>query len=378
MAERFATLLLGACMAIGAATARAQDTAAPDAPPPLVWYQLEVLVFARAPDLAPTTETLMSGDMPRWPAGTVALAPVWPEPVRPSTVQELAMLWNGLGAPPRLRTVTPGLTPEIEDLIDWTEQLERRSTAPEPDWESDLDDLDRLAGDLLDEVDALAPVPVPVPAVTLHSAADPIDPDRLPAGAVLAPTDQASTDQASTEQAPASQAPATVANAAGAIIASPPPPGPPEPKDIPIPIELAFRTVAPDQQLLGDAQNRLERAPGVRLLAHLAWRQPFRPDSPGYPVRVLWRNPVSGQADLIGTVRIELRRYLHAYLDLYWRDPTAEGTTEWVHVVQHRRMRSGELHYIDNPRIGTLIQAEPFQLAQPLAPDGPVVTPPRD
>ena len=36
-----------------------------------------------------------------------------------------------------------------------------------------------------------------------------------------------------------------------------------------------------------------------------------------------------------------------------------------------RRMRSGELHYVDHPRIGALVRITPFALAAPLAADAP-------
>ncbi|HEX5055867.1 MAG TPA: CsiV family protein [Gammaproteobacteria bacterium] len=112
--------------------------------------------------------------------------------------------------------------------------------------------------------------------------------------------------------------------------------------------------------------------------------------------------------ELEGDVKIVLSRYLHVYADLLLlkpvtltlvqperkstgaRDPRASYSVAWVpddtqagafepaidarettqqtlygfNIKAHRRMRSGELHHIDHPLLGILIQAKPVEAAK--------------
>lgn len=75
------------------------------------------------------------------------------------------------------------------------------------------------------------------------------------------------------------------------------------------------------------------------------------------------------QQQLEGTIKITLGRYLHVWTDLVYRQPvsssqysTGDNSYENVRSYRHqdhRRMRSKELHYIDNPHFGILIYALP-------------------
>lgn len=87
---------------------------------------------------------------------------------------------------------------------------------------------------------------------------------------------------------------------------------------------------------------------------------------------------------LVGTVTISRARYLHAALDLIYEEPGNQSDRSpdtgmsanslWtvdtpvtldrptpIRMVQSRRMRSKELHYIDNPRLGALIKITPVE-----------------
>jgi hypothetical protein len=77
------------------------------------------------------------------------------------------------------------------------------------------------------------------------------------------------------------------------------------------------------------------------------------------------------QHQLEGTIKITIGRYLHVWTDLVYRQPVATGnysaeTNSYDNVrsyryQDHRRMRSKELHYIDNPNFGILIYALPVE-----------------
>jgi hypothetical protein len=157
---------------------------------------------------------------------------------------------------------------------------------------------------------------------------------------------------------------------------------------------LAFHRVPEGERFLGTEARRIGRSAGREVLAHLAWRQPFEAEAPAWPVLVLDGDDAAGTPALVGTVGVALRRYLHAEIDLYRAEPLpvdaaperalpgpaeapslpepgpdagleAEAEpprgTGWVHVQQSRRMRSGELHYLDHPRLGVLLRIEPWE-----------------
>lgn len=69
--------------------------------------------------------------------------------------------------------------------------------------------------------------------------------------------------------------------------------------------------------------------------------------------------------ELEGTVGLTLGRYLHVHADLAWldlRDPARPG--QW-RLNERRRMRSGELHHLDNPRFGMLVRIIPMRRDTP-------------
>lgn len=113
-------------------------------------------------------------------------------------------------------------------------------------------------------------------------------------------------------------------------------------------------------------------------LLHLAWRQPAPQDRRTLPV-YLSTGPGSSGAPprLEGTLKLRVGRYLHAELDLLLTrlEPEAAGAVpandtglpqgpayRSYRLRDHRRMRSGELHYIDHPLMGVLLLVKPHAL----------------
>lgn len=147
---------------------------------------------------------------------------------------------------------------------------------------------------------------------------------------------------------------------------------------------------------------RLERSPHFEVLQHLVWRQPGYNRNTASPIHVfggtdlgiqfpermpltsITPNPNRGTTKMAppttrplnqfdGTVKITLERYLHVYTDIIFRHPTVlseeqesdqevEPTISLVdyRVHGHRRMRSRELHYLDHPLLGILVQITPL------------------
>ncbi len=92
---------------------------------------------------------------------------------------------------------------------------------------------------------------------------------------------------------------------------------------------------------------RLRATGGMTPLIHLAWRQPVASDKDAETIRL--RSSSAGKLE--GTVKVSLGRYLHVDLDLL--------LDQRYRLQTHRRMRSGELHYIDHPLMGALVLISP-------------------
>ncbi|RMG32328.1 MAG: hypothetical protein D6720_13605 [Gammaproteobacteria bacterium] len=109
----------------------------------------------------------------------------------------------------------------------------------------------------------------------------------------------------------------------------------------------------PGEGQLGSVAYTLQRH-GAQVLAHLRWKQDF-----SVPGNDQWMH-LEGK-NIAGAVRITKGRFIHVNTDLW---PTA---SEYP-IREHGRLRSGELYYIDHPRIGILVQAERLEEAPQPAP----------
>ena len=149
-----------------------------------------------------------------------------------------------------------------------------------------------------------------------------------------------------------------------------------------------------EQYQLRDRAIQLERSGRYQVLKHLAWKQPVverkdalpiiinagRDYSSAFPERMFRQvefndsNFTTGQDqdnqlhELEGTITIAISRYIHLYTDLVFRMP--QLSTESLSrdqvladfgIKSHRRMRSRELHYVDHPLVGILIEATPIE-----------------
>ena len=164
-----------------------------------------------------------------------------------------------------------------------------------------------------------------------------------------------------------------------------------------------FAELPADEQKLGGAVAQLDKSKRYRVLKHIAWEQPGLsedravsvPISGGtdfrmeFPARMesRWIVDANGQMveipgpeslnEMDGSVRLVLGRYLHIYTDLVYRKPVIveqldEETQEVseqqilfdIPVESHRKMRSRELHYLDHPLLGILIEVTPVETAE--------------
>jgi len=187
----------------------------------------------------------------------------------------------------------------------------------------------------------------------------------------------------------------------------------------------AFRLLDADELHLSADAERIDKAPDLQLLGHFGWRQPGMPQQSALAIRVdqalLDRAnalmpaaaendstkdgmPAANKPLIEGTLRLILSRYLHIEADLLLKEPLDEepmyNDAQQANVLlfnepagapmssgqgqepdlfamaeenaaqapyrvyfmhQSRRMRSGELHYLDHPVFGMAIKVTPYQ-----------------
>jgi len=116
---------------------------------------------------------------------------------------------------------------------------------------------------------------------------------------------------------------------------------------------------------LRDTASRMRSSGAYQILLHTAWRQPGMPNNSARAVYLPLDQAPPGPAGedarvpagLSGHIRLVREQFLHFDVDLRFAEP---GTERVVVMQERRRMRSGELHYFDNPRLGVLVIATPL------------------
>ena len=106
-------------------------------------------------------------------------------------------------------------------------------------------------------------------------------------------------------------------------------------------------------------------------LIHLAWRQPVLSRGAAHPVSLRSdKRSRTNTPQLQGVMKVSVNRYLHVDLDLLLQGALKQqgengdfipGEFQTYRFQAHRRMRSGEIHYIDHPLMGALILISRFE-----------------
>jgi hypothetical protein len=116
---------------------------------------------------------------------------------------------------------------------------------------------------------------------------------------------------------------------------------------------------------------------GYDVLAHFGWRQPANTSQQAKPILIdsQLQQRRQGVSNLLGTLKIYQGRYAHIDIDLELErripGPTKQAfaqhqqlSTEWLaeswrfHIKESRRIKSGQLHYIDHPIFGILVKID--------------------
>lgn len=139
--------------------------------------------------------------------------------------------------------------------------------------------------------------------------------------------------------------------------------------------ERAFRFEPGSTFLLAQEDGRLQRSNLYRVVFHRAWIQPVPDRDQLRPMLIQAGDRVGDQWQIEGTLGVTRGRYLHMDVRLWFAVAAAAAPAgsmaapipddvdgaPYMELREQRRMRSGELHYLDHPKFGVLARIDPVQ-----------------
>ena len=123
----------------------------------------------------------------------------------------------------------------------------------------------------------------------------------------------------------------------------------------------SYRWLPTETHMLKTEARRLRNAEDLDIIWHGRWMQPVPSRSAGEPL-MLAMQAAPSRGQLSGTLQVTLGRYLHFDARLWLEQPpqSPAAPTPYMQLKQARTMRSGELHYLDHPRMGVLVRIDPL------------------
>ena len=150
-----------------------------------------------------------------------------------------------------------------------------------------------------------------------------------------------------------------------------------------------------DETVLKDALNKLKKSPDVKIHDHGAWQQAIQRGQYIPPLKIEQDTDILNAQKLLGELQIKRERYLHVKANLYlenaltlpypdlitwlFQEESQRWPLDWllqplafqhpslekvgaseiyqnrIHLAQTRRIKNGEIHYIDHPVIGLIV-----------------------
>jgi hypothetical protein len=112
----------------------------------------------------------------------------------------------------------------------------------------------------------------------------------------------------------------------------------------------------PDESLtLGSEAARL-RAGGYVVLWQRRWLQDVPVRGAPQPIQIATDLPGGPDGPLSGTLQITRGRFMHVDATLWYEASDPTEARAYMLLQERRRMRLGELHYLDHPKLGVLIR----------------------
>ena len=142
----------------------------------------------------------------------------------------------------------------------------------------------------------------------------------------------------------------------------------------------AFQLLPASEFKLTKEETKLNAQKDFNVLLHLSWKQPVETSKSALPVHITNIDDVSyddesGNTQIIdGTVLISKKNYLNFHANLSLKLPLSEIKTDVpaqfidkkdsavFHLLQTRKMRPNEKHYLDHPLFGVIVLMTPVEL----------------
>ena len=129
--------------------------------------------------------------------------------------------------------------------------------------------------------------------------------------------------------------------------------------------DRAFRFEPGSTLLLTAEDGRLQRSNIYRVVFHRAWIQPVPDRDQLRPMLIQVGERLGTGWRIEGFLGVTRGRYLHLDTRL-WYTPNLPADAQgqdpgYMELREQRKMRSGELHYLDHPKFGVLARVDPIQ-----------------
>jgi hypothetical protein len=135
--------------------------------------------------------------------------------------------------------------------------------------------------------------------------------------------------------------------------------------------DRAYRFEPSNTLLLAQEDSRLQRSNLYRVVFHHAWIQPVPDRDQLRPMLIQVGERIGAGWRIEGFLGITRGRYLHMDTRLWYAADRTQNPTSadapaivgddapYMELREQRRMRSGELHYLDHPKFGVLARVDP-------------------
>ena len=147
----------------------------------------------------------------------------------------------------------------------------------------------------------------------------------------------------------------------------------------------AYTRLPKEQRQLNYTATKLQRSGQYNVLFHEAWPMPLKKQKSATWIKINAGTEQAGRSQLEGAIGVSLGRFLHLHTQLHLNEfaktnttpttdlsslfnyPTAQAkVTQRYSMVQKRKMRSVELHYLDHPKLALLVRFDPYNPQAPL------------
>ena len=147
----------------------------------------------------------------------------------------------------------------------------------------------------------------------------------------------------------------------------------------------AYTRLPKEFRQLNHTAKKLQRSGHFNVLFHEAWPMPLKKQKSATWININVGTKQAGRSQLEGAIGVSLGRFLHLHTQLHLNQfakgdttpttelssllnyPTAKAKiTQRYSMVQKRKMRSVELHYLDHPKLALLVRFDPYNPQAPL------------